>query len=177
VEDELITAPSDEELMERLQAGDRDAYAMLFERHHRRVYGYLVRRHQDRQAADDVFQDTFLSLYRARNTWKSGRNFRSWLFAIAANASRDHSRKLRRRHEDADAEIRSAVYPSSDTRIHLEEAIAGLPDTLRDAFLLGVVEGFTHIEVADQLRITPANARARISRARAWLRDRLQEAT
>ena len=64
-------------------------------------------------------------------------------------------------------------HPRPDTRIHLEAAIAGLPETLRDAFLLGVVEGFDHREVADQLGISPDNARARISRARAWLRKRL----
>ncbi|MEL6348779.1 MAG: RNA polymerase sigma factor [Myxococcota bacterium] len=162
--------------MERVQHGDRTAYQTLFERYQRRIYGYLLRKTRDRQTTDDLFQETFLSVYRARKTWKPGRKFRSWLFAIAANASRDFVRKQQRTLEEADAEILLPVYPRSDARIHLEEAIAGLPDTLRDAFLLGVVEGFTHKEVAEQLEISPANARARISRARAWLRDHLEGA-
>lgn len=169
-----LSSVSDETLMEWVQNGDREAYHELFERYQSRIYGYLLRKTRDRETTDDLFQETFLSVFRARHTWKPGRNFRSWLFAIAANASRDHVRKQLRTPEEADAEILLSVYPRSDARIHLEEAIAGLPDTLRDAFLLGVVEGFTHTEVAQQLDITPANARARISRARAWLRDRLQ---
>ena len=65
----------DEELMLRVQDGDQSAYRELFERHHARVYGYLLRRMQDRQVADDLFQETFLSVYRARHTWHAGRPF------------------------------------------------------------------------------------------------------
>lgn len=160
--------------MQRVQNDNRLAYRELFERHSARVYGFLMRRTRDQQLADDLFQETFLSVYRARGTWKEGRKFRSWLFAIASNVSRDHARRARRQPETTDADFVQPVYPRSDTRIHLEEAIAGMPDTLRDAFLLGVVEGFNHREVAEQLSISPANARARISRGRAWLRDYLQ---
>lgn len=160
--------------MERVQHGDRLAYRELFDRHQGRVYGFLLRRTRDRQLADDLFQETFLSVYRARKTWKPGRKFRPWLFAIASNVSRDHARRSRRQVETTDADLVQPVYPRTDTRIHLEEAIAGMPDTLRDAFLLGVVEGFDHREVAEQLAISPANARARISRGRAWLRAHLR---
>ena len=68
------------------------------------------------------------------------------------------------------------VQPQSDARLQLESAIAQMPSSLRDAFLLGVVEGFDHREVAAQLDISPANARARISRGRAWLRRYLSGA-
>ena len=130
----------DEELMLRVQDGDQSAYRALFERHHARVYGYLLRRMRDRQVADDLFQETFLSAYRARHTWQRERPFRPWLFTIAANLSRDAARRAARAPEEPiqDAHLRPD-HPRPDTRIHLEEAIAGLPDILRDAFLLGVV--------------------------------------
>ncbi len=57
--------------------------------------------------------------------------------------------------------------------VDLERAIAALPDTLRTAFVLGAVQGLDHREVGAALDITPANARARISRARAQLRQTL----
>jgi RNA polymerase sigma-70 factor (ECF subfamily) len=57
----------------------------------------------------------------------------------------------------------------------IHAAVAQLPDTLREAFLLGAVQGFDHNEVAQALDITPSNARARISRARAQLREALGE--
>jgi len=169
-----LSSLSDEALMERVQDGDSAAYRELFERHHPRVYGFLLRKTKDPQRAADQFQETFLSVYRARHTWKRDRPFRPWLFTIAANLSRDAARRAARAPEEPIKDVHLLPdHPRPDARIHLEEAIAGLPDILRDAFLLGVVEGFDHREVADQLGISPDNARARISRARAWLRKRL----
>ncbi len=165
---------TDEELMQRVQADDAPAYKALFQRHQGRVYGYLVRRTRDRQVAADLYQETFLKVYRARGTWQEGRPFKPWLFRIASNAARDHARRQVRRPDEVEWEDwRAGTVDQPDARIHLEDAVAGLPDTLRDAFLLGVVEGFDHNEVAEQLDISPANARARISRARRWLRDHL----
>ena len=60
-------------------------------------------------------------------------------------------------------------------RLTLEQAIEALPENLKDAFLLGAVHGMDHREIATQLDISPANARARISRARAFLRDWLHK--
>jgi RNA polymerase sigma factor (sigma-70 family) len=170
-----LSSLSDEELMERVQDGDSAAYSELFERHHPRVYGFLLRRTRDPQRAADQFQETFLSVYRARHTWKRDRPFRPWLFTIAANLSRDAARRAARAPEEPIQEGHlQPAHPRPDARLHLEEAIAGMPDTLRDAFLLGLVEGFDHREIAEQLDITPDNARARVSRARAWLRRQLQ---
>lgn len=163
--------------MQRVQSGDAAAYRALFDRHHERIYACLVRRCGDRQAAADLYQETWLRVYRSRHTWSPDRPFRPWLFGIAINAARDHARKVRRLPLHAEPVDLASPPPRPDARLHLEDAIAELPDTLRDAFLLGVVEGFDHNEVAETLGITPANARARMSRARAWLRDRLGEPT
>ncbi len=169
-----LSTSSDEELMERVQDGDRAAYHELFHRHQQRMYGFLIRRTRDEQVAADLFQETFLSVYRARGSWSRGRPFRPWLVTIAINLCRDHARRVRRQPEPVDVARIPPVSSSPVERMHLEAAIAELPDTLREAFLLGVVEGFDHREVAQQLDISPDNARARISRARAWLRKRLE---
>jgi len=169
-----LAEATDEELMQRVQADDATAYKALFQRHHGRVYGYLVRKTRDRQVAADLYQETFLNVFRARQTWTPGRPFRPWLFRIAANAARDHARRQQRRPEEVELhDWGASTTDQPDARIHLEAALAGLPDTLRDAFLLGVVEGFDHNEVAEALGISPANARARVSRARRFLRQAL----
>lgn len=167
-------SPSDEELMVRVQQGDAAAYHALFERHRSRLYGYLVRRTRDPQVAADLFQETFLRVHRSRHTWREGRPFRPWLYSIAVNASRDHGRRQRRLPDEVELGTGPVTHEHHVTRMNLEAAIGTLPETLRDAFLLGVVEGFDHNEVAAQLDITPANARARISRARAHLRKQLR---
>jgi RNA polymerase sigma-70 factor (ECF subfamily) len=168
---------SDEALMDRVQQGSAEAFATLFARHRAPLYGYLLRMTRRPEVADEVFQEAFLSVHRARSTWSSGDGtFRSWLYRIAVNALRDGARRDARRPEvlgeDHDVVIREA--PSD--RIALERALAGLPEALRDAFLLGTVFGFDHNEIAAALEITPDNARARLSRARARLRELLEEA-
>jgi RNA polymerase sigma-70 factor, ECF subfamily len=162
---------SDEELMVRVQQGDSDAYRMLFDRHNERIYAYLVRRVGQPELARDLFQDTFLSIHRAKATWSPSRPFRPWLYGIATNAVRDHFRKTSRRPMEVEVDREPAVvHPHPVGTLDLERAIALLPDPLREAFLLGAVEGFDHNEVAVQLGINPDAARARISRARAQLR-------
>ncbi len=168
---------ADEELMERVQNGDAAAYSALFERHRTRVYGYLLRRNRDPQVAADLFQETFLRVHRSRHTWRPERAFKPWLFSIATNASRDHARKERRQPTEVELGVGPITHEHHVSRMNLEAAIAKLPETLREAFLLGVVEGFDHNEVAAQLDISPANARARISRARRHLREQLKEAS
>ncbi len=166
---------SDEELMQRVQAGDPAAYQALFQRHQARIFSYLSRKTRDPQAAADLYQETFLKVYRARDSWAPDRPFRPWLFGIAANAARDRARRQQRRPQEVEiADWEGATRDHPDARLGLEAAIAALPDTLRDAFLLGVVEGFDHREVAGLLDISPDNARARISRARAFLRQQLE---
>ena len=121
-------------------------------------------------------------MHRGRHTWREGSPFRPWLFGIALNAMRDAERRAGRRvHTVALSPDSRAQRASAHTapgrpelRMTLEEAVYALPDTLREAFLLGAVLGFDHREVANQLGITPANARARISRARAKLRALLR---
>src|SRR5436190_12075880 len=162
--------------MVRVQEGDGAAYRMLFDRHHERVYGYLVRRVRSPELARDLFQETFLSVHRARHTWTPGRAFRPWLYGIATNAVRDHFRRTARRPMEVAIERAPTVTHENPVgAMQLERAIGQLPDGLREAFLLGAVEGFDHNEVAEQLGINPDAARARISRARAQLRAVLNE--
>lgn len=172
----VVEGLTDEALMLRVQQNDSDAYKVLFERHHARVYGFLRRRTHSPEVAADLYQETFLRLYRARHTWQPERPVRPWLFGIAVNAARDHVRKVRRLPIEVElSDLNGGTERQQvGTRMDLEQAIATLPDNLREAFLLGVVEGFDHKEVAAQLDIRPDNVRARISRARARLREILE---
>ena len=166
--------PSDEELMLQVQRGDSQAFEVLFGRYEQRIYGFLVRRTGDREAAAELFQDTFLKMFRARDSWDGSRPVKPWLFGIAANAAIDRKRRQNRRPvavalEEWDAPTR-AHSASTDARLTLERGLSAMPDNLREAFVLGAVQGLNHHEVSEALSISPANARARISRGRSWLR-------
>jgi RNA polymerase sigma-70 factor (ECF subfamily) len=163
---------TDEELMHRVQQGDRSSYQALFERHQSSVYGYLVRRTREGIQAEDLFQETWLKVYRNRGTYKAGQRFKPWLFRIASNTFHDALRTSARRIDEVELHREHAprtAAPAGGT-LDVEAAIASLPDPLREAFLLGPIQGFDHHEVAEMVGISPDNARARISRARAALR-------
>jgi RNA polymerase sigma-70 factor (ECF subfamily) len=170
-----LSACTDEDLMLQVQQGDEQAYSELFARHKRSVFGYTSRFIRDEARAQEVFQDTWLKVHRSRHTYRQGARFKTWLFTIAANTTRDAYRSSQRRIQTVDSpvEARSANHRPSD-HADLHTAIEGLPDSLREAFYMGAVQGFDHNEVAEALGISPANARARISRARAQLREILK---
>lgn len=167
---------SDEELMDRVQNGDRDAFSTLFARWRTPIWGYLVRRSNDPEGSAELFQDVFLRVWRSAHTWQSDQRFRPWVFRVATNVLRDHLRASRREVDVVEIDPERAPTTGaleSVASVDLERAMGRLPDTLREAFLLGAVHGLDHNEVAAALDITPANARARISRARATLRELL----
>jgi len=71
--------------MDRVKGGHLELLALLFERHHRRTFGFFLRLCGDRQTAEDLTQDLFLQVLRSRETWQEGRPFLPWLFQIARN--------------------------------------------------------------------------------------------
>lgn len=168
---------SDETLMDQVRDGSVVAYTALFDRHRAALYGYALRMAQRPEVAEEVFQDTFLRVFRARGTWSSrDASFRSWLYRIATNAVRDRARQAGRRPEHlSDEEPDLPFTEAPEERLALEHALGQLPENLREAFWLGAVVGLDHHELAEALAITPDNARARVSRARARLRELLEE--
>ena len=88
-----LSDQSDEQLMKRAARGNDRAFEELYNRHARRLQGFFVRRlGNDAELAADFMHDTFLRLYAARETYREGRNFRTWLFTIAYNLCRNHHR-------------------------------------------------------------------------------------
>jgi RNA polymerase sigma-70 factor, ECF subfamily len=181
--EDAIDTRSDEELMQLVQAGNQEAFGTLFARYQGPVWSFLVRRTRDRELTAELYQEVFLRVWRFAASFDASQSLRPWLFRIAANAARDRFRREQRRvdtipHDEGIAgdlfwRPEGAGNPHPLDGLDLERAIAELPDTLREAFLLGAVEGLDHNEVAAALDITPANARRRISRARARLREQL----
>ena len=89
----MIEPASDEVLMAAYQAGNQAAFTELYERHGGSVYGFLARRLPNRALADDLYQEVFLRVHRARQTYDSSRPFRAWLFGIVHNLLIDSLRE------------------------------------------------------------------------------------
>lgn len=167
---------SDEILMAAYQAGNRAAFDELFARHGGSVYGFLARRLPDRALAEDLYQEAFLRVHRARGTYDPSRPFRAWLFGIVHNllidSLRDTGRTPRTRPLDEPGtagrgdervlQIASGdgspeqVASTREAARALDAALHALPQDEATVLLLARMEGMPYEDIAQVVGRTPA---------------------
>jgi len=175
---------SDEALMEDLRAGNLAAFRTLYDRHHRRVFNFLLRFLGDRQTAEDLLQETFLRVFASREAYRPTAAFRTWLFTIARNLLVDHSRRAFARPEDLDAEaLQTMADPSPNplTRLEgldleerLQTAITRLPPFQREVVLLSRFADLSHEEIAQVTGASAGAVRVALHRGLRRLHDLLR---
>lgn len=165
----------DTDVVERAMEGSPDALGTLFQRYapgvHRLAYA-LLRSGPD---ADDVVQDVFLGLPRALRSYAGRGPLEAWIRRVAARTALMRLRARRRRREDSlDAAAAPGVVRDAPVdRVALERAVGSLPEPLRVVFVLKVVEGYPHEEIARLAGITPETSKVRLFRARKALQSLL----
>ena len=188
--------PADEELMVRVAAGDRGAFAELFARHKPQVVDlahYFVR---SREAAEDIAQETFLRLLRAADTYRPAARFTTWLYTIARNLCYDELRQHRRQvsiesllgrpptAEDeipgSDGSVRARTSPGPDAMAQQREltrlandAILDLSTEHRQIIGLRLDEGLAYAEIAERLGCSVGTVKSRLHYALQRLREEL----
>lgn len=157
--------------MEAARVGDAVALATLFDRYHARLFAFLVRR-TDRDAAEDLLQETWLRVVRGRGRYESGRRFSTWLFAIAINLCLDRGRRKaveRREREIAlrasHAEGAQCSASGPDQGLDLQRVLAALPEPQREVFLLRRCVEFSEQEVAEILGLPVGTVKSRLHTA------------
>jgi RNA polymerase sigma-70 factor, ECF subfamily len=147
-------APDDREIILAVKNGARDAFSQLVIRYQQRVYALALRMLGDHSEADDVGQETFLRAYRSLHHYSGDSDFYTWLYRIALNVCFDHLRKRRPQTSSLEEvtlppELEaSAQDPArlAEMRIafaKLREAMLSLPDGIRAAVVLVVLEGMS----------------------------------
>ncbi|MBO0700230.1 MAG: RNA polymerase sigma factor, partial [Zavarzinella sp.] len=172
-------AGNDAELVRRFaKQGDQAAFAELVDRHGPMVLAVARRVVADYQAAEDVFQATFLALARRAGRIRQPEALPGWLhrtaYHIGLNAVRARAR--RQRAEAVRHAPPSASPPDLDARellAILDQELARLPESLRVPLVLCCLEGLTQDEAATRLGWSPGSVRGRLERGRRLLRDRL----
>ena len=181
-------ADPDVQLMLRLRDGDDSAFSELLARNHKRVLNLAFRYLGDRSLAEDVAQDTFLKLYRARKRYQPQARFHSYLLRIAANLCLSRLRKKTPTFfaiggggaDDGPSIGDPGETPRRDSLLQkeLEEriqvALGKLPPRQRMAILLNKFEGLDYKEVATKLDLSVAATKSLLHRARMALKDELQ---
>jgi RNA polymerase sigma-70 factor (ECF subfamily) len=172
--------------MARYVTGDVAAFRRLFELLAPRVHGFFLRSFGDPCIAEDLTQNTFLKLHRARHAYRHNLPLKPWVFTIAASVRRD---ELRRRYrlpphveegelEHAEIAAGSPLTREPDSSVgskgdEVRDAILRLPESQRVVLHLHTYEELTFQEIADILGTTPGAVRVRASRAYERLREEL----
>lgn len=181
----------DRRLMQAFCNGDESAFDALFRRWSGRVLRFVDRMIRDPAVAEELLQETFLRVHRAREKWEPSARFSTWLFTIATNVALNELRRpfRRRVHESTDAEREgaprelAAEAPGVDEVAHVrrlagdvERALESLPERQRAALWLTAVEGLSYAEVAASLETSPQSVKALVHRGRSALAERLPDA-
>jgi RNA polymerase sigma-70 factor (ECF subfamily) len=157
---------------------DERAFAALYDRHVTVMYGLALRlTGGDAPEARTIVHDAWVRAVERLATFEWRAELRTWLCAFVVNGARALARDAGR---DPGPSIDDLPLGRDDerlsgaiARVDLERAVARLPAGYRHVFVLHDVEGYTHVEIAAQLGITPGTSKSQLSRARAVLRREL----
>jgi RNA polymerase sigma-70 factor (ECF subfamily) len=161
-----ITAEA--EFVDRAKAGDVAAFETLYRMHSSRVYGLCVRLTANRAEAEDCTQETFITAWQRLPDFRGDSRLTTWLHAIAYNEviGRKRREASQARHLFAvTGDSESADSANQPEREDLEAAISGLPARAREAFILQKIYGYTHVEAAEIMGITPGACKSQVHRA------------
>lgn len=175
----MTLEPSDEDLMVAYASGDRAAFRTLFDRYAPIFLRTMLRSLSSREEANDLVQQTFLQIHRARLDFERDRSFRSWAFTIALNLKREYFRRVRRKptlHLDDSAEVATPAFDQRfEARRSVSWALARLPEDQREIIELHWLEGLSFQEVAGCVGISEGAAKVRAHRAYTRLRALLDD--
>ncbi|HTF34596.1 MAG TPA: sigma-70 family RNA polymerase sigma factor [Myxococcota bacterium] len=153
-----------------MQRGDATAFELLLQRYRQRLFGFLSRRTAP-QRTEDLFQETWLRVVRARESFDPARRFSTWLFQIANNLCRDGARRSAlEAREQAQLQFDAAV-PSGagvaalDAKLDARQRLARLPERLREVLVLRYFEDLGEREIAEIVGVPPGTVKSRLHAA------------
>jgi RNA polymerase sigma-70 factor (ECF subfamily) len=183
-------AQSDEDLMLAYAAGDAAAFDTLYARHKGGVYRYLLRQCRQGGVAEELFQDVWMNLIRARASYAPTAKFTTWLYRLAHNRLIDHYRAsghltLISADDDAHEELVAAIpaargdepqarAENRELGERLRAAVAALPPAQREAFLLQQEGGLSLAEIAELMGVGVETVKSRLRYALGKLRNELR---
>jgi len=181
---------SDETLMSAFRSGDAGAFELLYSRHRGGLYRFLLRQCGVAAVAEELFQDVWMSLIRAKSRYVPQARFATYLYRIAHNKVIDHFRRSTHRpsspDHDADvdptdllvADLREQPDVRLETKAQIERfsvLLQALPDDQREAFVMREEGGLSLAEIAIATGVSEETAKSRLRYAVAKLRRGLVE--
>jgi RNA polymerase sigma-70 factor (ECF subfamily) len=187
----MQTQEEDQQLVERVQRGDKRAFDLLVLKYQHKILGLVVRFVRDPHEAQDVAQEAFIKAYRALANFRGDSAFYTWLYRIAINTAKNYLVSRGRRPPETDVSAEDAELYDGDhglkdiespERLLLRDeieatvhrVIAQLPEDLRTALTLREFDGLSYEDIAAVMRCPVGTVRSRIFRAREAVDKALQ---
>ncbi len=188
------TEVTEQELVQRLQAGDAETFDALFRQYFQKVFRQATHLLGNAAEAEEVVQEVFLAVYEKAHTFRGEAAFTTWLYRLTTNAAFSRLRRRQRSHEVAIEDYlpqfqpdgHHLVRPVVDWSANLEERLADaqLQQLLRQAIallqpldkavlVLSDFEDLSNKEIGEALGLTVLAVKARLHRARLFLRGQL----
>ena len=185
---------SDAAIMLRVAAGDEAGFTYLAGKYHRPMIHFLYRMVGNHAIAEELAQEVFLRVYRARSSYRAEARFTTWLYRIATNLAVNHARDTKHEREahavylDATDEETGTTpdvaddEPSVEQRLMRDERMAAirrhvlaLPERQRMAVLMHKYQGMDYKQIGDVLKLSESATKSLLFRAYQTLRDKLKE--
>ena len=182
----------DQQLVERVQRGDKKAFELLVAKYQRKLARLLSRFIRDPAEVEDVAQEAFIKAYRALPSFRGESAFYTWLYRIGINTAKNYLVAVGRRaptttefdSEDAEnfedgAQLRDVNTPESELISKqiaqtVNDTMEALPEELRTAIVLREIDGLSYEEIATVMNCPIGTVRSRIFRARETIAERLR---
>jgi RNA polymerase sigma-70 factor (ECF subfamily) len=185
-----MTDPSDESLMSLFQQGNEPAYALLVQRYKDELTNFAGRFLGDPDEAEDVVQETFVRVWRSRDSYTPAARFSTWVYTIASNLAKTRLRRwsLRRFVRLGEPHGDGQVFDLPDESAgpdgaaddtlrdeRIQQALKSLPVKFREVVVLRDIQQLSYEEIVAITGSAMGTVKSRINRARALLRDQLRD--
>lgn len=173
---------SAEDLIARVRSGDDSAFQLIFDRYSRPIISFVYDITNDRELSEELMQETFVRAYKNLGTLRGDAKLSTWLFGIAKNVAREHSRSRQRASRNVELddetvkELRDGKMPPDDSLINKElnnvirDALSRLDDDKRLVFALKVFQQQSYEEIAAITGFSIAKLKTDLHRARLEMR-------
>jgi RNA polymerase sigma-70 factor (ECF subfamily) len=189
---EQMSEDTDQQLVDRVLSGNKNAFNLLVLRYQHRVLALVGRFIHDSHEAEDVCQEAFIKAYRALPLFRGDSAFYTWLYRIAVNTAKNYLVSRNRRPPTSDVEVADAEQSeagsilreienpesklaTANLKLVIEQAIEDLPEDLRTAFTLREFSGLSYEDITEVMDCPVGTVRSRIFRAREAIDKKIKD--
>jgi RNA polymerase sigma-70 factor (ECF subfamily) len=189
---EQMSEDTDQQLVDRVLSGNKNAFNLLVLRYQHRVSALVGRFIHDSHEAEDVCQEAFIKAYRALPLFRGDSAFYTWLYRIAVNTAKNYLVSRNRRPPATDVEVEDAEQSeagrvlreienpesklaTAKLKLVIEQAIEDLPEDLRTAFTLREFSGLSYEDITEVMDCPVGTVRSRIFRAREAIDKKIKD--